>query len=1061
MEKRIYTCATAHLDTIWNWDFKHTVSVCLFNTLHDNFSLFEKYADYKFNFEGSYRYELFEEYYPEEFKKLKEYIAAGRWNVAGSAYENGDVNVPSPEALFRNILYGNGYFYKTFGKRSKDIYLPDCFGFGYALPSIIRHSNLTGFTTQKLTWGSAYGTPFDIGKWFGVNGKYCFACVRPDEYVKTYKEIREKKDNKEKLQENEQKYDLPWTFSFHGAGDQGGAPEESSVKVLEKEMADNGKNPIRVLSERSDKIYDDLEALPEEAKNKLPCWNNELLMRDHGAGGYTSRAIGKRLNRKGEELCDMTERSAAAGTYLGGMVYPQKQMEKAWKRIIAHQFHDDLPGTSVQRAYRRSWNDYFLSLNQLEKEYTHSTGTVARALDTSWCKGTPIVINNSIEQERKDIVEFSIKSYSGKELQATDCTGKTFPVQILESKGHNARAAFIADVPSLGFKVYDITEATEKRDKNSVLKISKNSIENEKYIVSINENGEISQIHDKILKKDLLTAPICHQLIPYKGSKAWPAWELTYKSITTKEYKTPVLESIRILYDGPVTVALKITSKYGNSVFDTIVSLNAGGKSVKVMNEVEWWEQATLYKDRFSLSAHNDKASYDLGLGVIERDTNSDKLFEVPAQKWADISEKDFGTGIISDCKYGWDKPDDHTLRMTVLHTPSKNFQCNSMQSLMDIGLNIYGFAVCSHGTDKEELQTEARKFNQPLTSVETDCHKGILPGVYSFGKISHDNIILRALKKAEETDEIVVRFNEGANKKTENIHFSLGEGIISAKEIYASEEIKDNAKIENGELIFDLDPYDIKSFALTLKPSEKTIEELHFENISLPYNTNIYSKNNLKEKLVINDYKELSLPIEIKPEKIKYNGIDFTLSDKGAVSCKGQRIALDEKFDEIYLLAYSKTDDHTSAFKTDGKTNNLLIESGYEYPGQWDLAGMEQAAHIKDCDFAFEFTHAHNERGADVTAKQTFIFCYTLSAKGVKELTLPDDRNIIILSAAGRTKASAEKLLTPLYRRISDRKYEDKMTLENKIIVKLSQLPNNAKPQPNLVKRSDGYIPR
>ena len=171
-EKRIYTCATAHLDTIWNWDLEHTITNCLYNTLAGNFELFEKYKDYKFNFEGSYRYELFEEYYPEYFEKLKKYIDEGRWNVTGSAFENGDVNVPSPEALFRNILYGNGYFRKAFGKTSKEIYLPDCFGFGYALPSIIRHGNLLGFTTQKLTWGSAYGTPFDIGKWYGVDGNY-------------------------------------------------------------------------------------------------------------------------------------------------------------------------------------------------------------------------------------------------------------------------------------------------------------------------------------------------------------------------------------------------------------------------------------------------------------------------------------------------------------------------------------------------------------------------------------------------------------------------------------------------------------------------------------------------------------------------------------------------------------------------------------------------------------------------------------------------------------------------------------------------------------------------
>ena len=149
MQKKIYTVATAHLDTIWSWDFETTVSRYIYNTLVDNFALFQKYPTYHFNFEGSYRYELMEEYYPELYAKMRDYIAQGRWSVCGSAFENGDVNVPSPEALFRNILYGNRYFEEKFGKRSVDIYLPDCFGFGWALPSIIAHANLMGFTTQK------------------------------------------------------------------------------------------------------------------------------------------------------------------------------------------------------------------------------------------------------------------------------------------------------------------------------------------------------------------------------------------------------------------------------------------------------------------------------------------------------------------------------------------------------------------------------------------------------------------------------------------------------------------------------------------------------------------------------------------------------------------------------------------------------------------------------------------------------------------------------------------------------------------------------------------------
>ena len=123
-KKKIYTVATAHLDTVWSWDFETTVSKYIYNTLVDNFKLFKKYPTYTFSFEGSYRYELMEEYYPELFDKMKEYIKEGRWNVCGSSFENGDVNIPSPEALFRNILFGNSYFDKKFGNREKGCFQP-------------------------------------------------------------------------------------------------------------------------------------------------------------------------------------------------------------------------------------------------------------------------------------------------------------------------------------------------------------------------------------------------------------------------------------------------------------------------------------------------------------------------------------------------------------------------------------------------------------------------------------------------------------------------------------------------------------------------------------------------------------------------------------------------------------------------------------------------------------------------------------------------------------------------------------------------------------------------
>lgn len=1022
LEKRIYTCATAHLDTIWNWDFEHTITNCLYNTLVGNFELFEKYKDYKFNFEGSYRYELFEEYYPEYFEKLKEYIEEGRWNVTGSAYENGDVNVPSPEALFRNILYGNGYFRKKFGKVSKEIYLPDCFGFGYALPSIIRHGNLLGFTTQKLTWGSAYGTPFDIGKWFGVDGNYCFACVKPGSYVTTYLKVRDKKDNKEKLANNEAEYGLPWTFSFHGVGDQGGCPTKLSVAVMQREINKNHKSDVKVISARSDEIYDDLNALSDEQKDKLPSWNNELVMTAHAVGGYTSRAIGKRWNRKCEELADITERAAVLGTLLGNMEYPATTLEKAWKRAIAHQFHDDIPGTSVQRGYQRSWNDYVLSMNQLENEFVHSAGAVAKAMDTSWVKGTAVVVNNSLEQDRCDTVNIAVRIKTDY-VKVLDSEGNLIPCQIISRDGDKVVLAVYCEISPLGYKVLDVQETDKASEFDTDLKITDSTIENSRYKVAIDSNGDICSIIDKKHGKDLIKKSIRHQLISYTGSLVWPAWELNYKDIAADETEFPTLQSKKVLYEGPVTAAVEVTQVHGGSIFKSVIVLDKGSEYLKVYNEIEWWEREKLLKDRFALSVSNEKATYDLGLGAIKRGNNTEKLYEVPAQKWADITEKGFGVSVISDCKYGWDKPANNTLRMTVLHTPKGNYKNDSMQSLMEIGLNRYGYAIHSHANDLSSTQKYAREFNQPLGAVVTDIHKGALGAEYSFGSLNKNNVILRAVKKAEDSDEIIVRFNEGANLETENIVFTLGTGIESAREVFASEEAIGEAKVEKGNLIFDLKPYGVKSFALKLKAIDSNAASSEQTQLELPLNYEIFKANKTPIHQVIKDYKKTYIPKEINPGTITFKGIDFTLDESKAVKCAKQTIALNKKYDKIYLLAFSVKKDSEAAFLLDGKETRKTIHSTFDRIGTWDLVDLKEAASIKECSLAWEFTHAHNENGADIVAKQMYVFAYELDTKDAKELALPDDENIIILAATGVCGDITSTLAYPMYDRVSGRK--------------------------------------
>jgi alpha-mannosidase len=178
-DKNLYMIGYAHLDTQWRWTYPQVIRDFIANTMRQNFPLFEKYPDYVFNFTGSRRYEFMKEYYPEDYEKVKKYLAEGRWFPAGSSVDENDANVPSLESFVRHFLYGNRFFKKEFGVQSQEFMLPDCFGFPASLPSILAHGGIKGFSTQKLTWGSAVGIPFNVGVWTGPDGSSVVAALNP------------------------------------------------------------------------------------------------------------------------------------------------------------------------------------------------------------------------------------------------------------------------------------------------------------------------------------------------------------------------------------------------------------------------------------------------------------------------------------------------------------------------------------------------------------------------------------------------------------------------------------------------------------------------------------------------------------------------------------------------------------------------------------------------------------------------------------------------------------------------------------------------------------------
>lgn len=1048
-DRKIYTVGDAHLDTSWVWTFETTVEEYIPKTLKENFSLFEKYPEYKFNFEGSYRYELMKEYYPEDYERLKGYIKEGRWNTCGSCYENGDVNIPSPESLIRNVIYGNGYFRDEFGTESNDIFLPDCFGFGKALPGIAAHCGIKGFSTQKLSWGCCVPVPFDVGKWTSIDGKFLWCALMTGNYTSVLKKVRDDKRINEKLERNYQKYGFNSTMEYHGVGDRGGAPKEESVKTVVKELRDNPTSRIKVLSSTTQEFFDDMEALPEEIKNKLPVHEGEFLMTEHGAGSYTTRTASKRFNRRCELLADAAERTAVSSFILGLSDYPQNVLDTAWKRTIAHQFHDDITGTSWMIDYKRNWNDYVQSLNSFSTEYTAGVRAITGKMDTSFAKGIAVAVSNNVQSSKtvKQAVSTEVDGeFLPEYVRVFDRKGKEVPSQLLALKNGKKKVTFIAEIPSNGIAVYDVQPSSAPYKEDTGLTLDGKTIENKRYILKIDINGDISSLFDKKLDKELLKAPVRLQLLNDVQIYHYSAWEVKYKDIMSKPYAYAEKPMCIVVDNGPALCTLEIVRTVGKSSVKQFISLDAESDFVNVYNELDWRSESSNLKVSFPFSAKNDNASYDIGLGCYQRPTNTKECFEVPAQRWADITdeEENYGVAVLSDSRFGWDKPNKNTLRLTAVHSATNSFKCQCCQHIADFGINRFSFGIFGHEGKPDSVPAAADLFCQPMHTFIVDKHSGEAEASYSLCSVDSDTVRILGIKKAQKSDDIVIRLVEYTGEKQKKVFINFALPISSAKEITGDEQVLGDVSVENGKLVLDFEPHQIRS--LMLKFDGVKAYEKKNGVIDLPFDTEASSYNGDEKKDKLAGY---SIPAELIPESITEGGIEYSLKKDGvnALTCRGQVIAVPENAKSVHFLATSVSGDRFAIFSVDGEEKEVVIQNCFEAVGAWDLIGLGETGYIKKNPQYLTFTHTHSAKGDEI-AKQFYVFHTEINCEGCKEIKLPDDDRIVIFAASydenGNSAVPTDEHFDSLEKRENDyvlSKYAKKYLYETPFETKMNRL--------------------
>jgi alpha-mannosidase len=1137
----LYVVPYAHLDTQWRWEFPQVISEYLLKTMRVNFNYIDKYPHYVFNWTGSNRYRLMKEYYPSDYARLKEYVAKGNWYPAGSSVEEGDVNLPSAESIIRQVLYGNTYFRREFGKASAEYMLPDCFGFPASLPTILAHAGVKGFSTQKLSsaWQPApkvggpgspeetpEGIPFNVGVWEGPDGETVLAALNPGGYGSRIRSDLSKAPPPQAPPQPGVRFRMPpetdWPkrididgkatgvfadYHYVGTGDIGGAVDEESVKLLEATVTQGdavippptfgfglpstaidtegtpvrmGDGPVRVISSAADQMFLDIKP---EMQSKMPRYKGDLELINHSAGSLTSQAYHKRWNRRNEILADAAEKASVAAAWMGGRPYPQERLNNAWTLVMGGQFHDAGAGTATPRSYEFAQNDDVIAMNQFADVLTSATQSVASALDTE-VSGIPVVVYNPLNIEREDVVEAAIPFPGGtpKAVRVMGPGGHEVPAQV-----ENGKVLFLAKAPSVGYAVYDVRRADTPAH-STELKVSESMLENARYRVSLNSEGDVTSIFDKELNKELLSGP-ARLAISNDAPKQWPAWNMDFdqEQAAPRAYVGGPAK-IRVVEDGPVRVAVEVSREGEGSKFVQTVQLAAGdaGNRVEFSESIDWRTLNANLKAVFPFSAANQMATYNWEIGTIERPNAQERQFEVASHHWIDLTDAggSFGTTILTDAKNGSDKRDDRTIRLTLIRTPGPASQMKGEftdQENQDWGHHDIQFGIAGHAGGWREGNTDwqAYRLSTPLIGFETEKHAGALGREFSLVTVDDPHVRVLALKKAETSDETIVRLVEMDGKPAPQVRVKFAGLISAAREVNGQELPLGAATVAEGALETSFKPYQPRTFALSLGAAPAHAAGVESKPVVLKYDLAAASEDDSKSTGGM-DKLGNALPAEMLPTQMNVNGVDFTLAPGGAgkpdaVVAKGQTIDLPAgDYNRVYLLAAAANGDQHAVFHAGGHSETLTIEDWGGFIGQWDARvwkprpdtitegggrNSREPAHqvplrknwavsanhatwdiansgspdwspsypedylglrpgyIKPATLAWYASHHHTPDGLNEPYQYSYLFAYAIDLPAhAKTLTLPANDNIRILAVSVAKEEPRVNAMQPLH---------------------------------------------
>ena len=737
---RLALTGHAHIDLAWLWPLAETRRK-LRRTFNSVLDLMDRYPDFVFNQSSAQAYAWLEEDDPDLLERIKVRVAEGRWETIGGSWLEPDCEVTGGEAFVRQLFYGQRYFQQTFGKRSTVAWLPDVFGFSGGIPQLLLGAGIANFFTIKLTWSEANTFPHDLFAWEGIDGSRVTAAmfrnlppahgyngnIAPLDAIGTWQAFGGKRHHPESL------------LAF-GWGDGGGGP---SARQLENYARLKDFPALPRL--RMAKIEDYFADLPDPAT--LPTWVGELYLEYHRAT-LTTQAMTKRFNREAEHrLLEAEAFGAIAGAT--GFSYPRPEIEAAWKLLLLNQFHDILPGSSINEVYQD---------NHRQMEEAIATATVARdaALVHLGGAGNGLLVANAGLSPRPLSVLLP-----GRDADAgiRDADGSPLPTQA------TADGLLVHDpgrtVPGLGWFGLAVGDPADASPPVGPVRVAAAedggaTLQNALLRVEIGGDGALHRVFDREARREVL-ADRANQLWLYVDKpRTYDAWDIeeTYEQ---EGEELGGVERVEVVEDGPLRGAVRVHRAFRGSRLTQTYRLLAGSRRIEIATEIDWHERLLLLRARFPLAIRAHEATYETMYGALTRPTHRNTSwdatrFEVGAHRWADLSEPGYGVALLNDAKYGH-AAHGNVLSLSLVRGPLYP------DPLADEGAHRFTYALLPHPGDWTEANVvgEAFALNSPLlvAPAATDPADGAM--LHAEGV----PLALGALKPAEDGPGLILRVYE------------------------------------------------------------------------------------------------------------------------------------------------------------------------------------------------------------------------------------------------------------------------------------------------------------